>query len=176
MNVVAGMHVVDVMDVMDARGRVFVTEDGVMGIVDLKTTGARPSHGTTAAESLSTETLDGAGGVRVERGPDWLFLAIDRPAVDGGDLAEGICRLVQASMVHRVVLELDRIDAVDERIAEAIGRIGTRVQEDGGIVRICGLSDENLSRLQGVSAAASLPHFGSRAEAVGGHDHRGWIP
>lgn len=170
MNVMAGMKV------MDARGRVFVTEDGVMGIMDPKTAGVQSGRGAAAVESLSTECPDGAGGVRVERGPDWLFLAIDRPAVDGGDLAEGICRLVQASMVHRVVLELDRIDAVDERIAEAIGRIGTRVQEDGGIVRICGLSDENLSRLQGVSAAASLPHFGSRAEAVGGHDHRGWLP
>jgi hypothetical protein len=59
------------------------------------------------------------------------------------------------------------------RLAAAIGLIGERVREDGGLVRICGLSGDNLSRLQAVSAAATVPHFGSRAEAVGGHDHRG---
>lgn len=122
---------------------------------------------------------DGTGGgaptvgIRVERGPDWLFVALDQPAVSRSDLADGVCRLVRASMAHRVVLELDGVDAVDDRLAAAIGLIGERVREDGGLVRICGLSDDNLTRLQAVSAAATVPHFGSRAEAVGGHEHRG---
>jgi len=127
----------------------------------------------TAAVAASTGGGEGIGGIRVERGPDWLFVALDEPAVSRTDLADGVCRLVRASMAHRVVLELDGVAAVDERLAAAIGLIGARVREDGGLVRICGLSGDNLSRLQAVSAAATVPHFGSRAEAVGGHDHRG---
>jgi hypothetical protein len=127
----------------------------------------------TAAVAASTGGGEGTGGIRVERGPDWLFVALDEPAVSRSDLADGVCRLVRASMAHRVVLELDGVAAVDERLAAAIGLIGARVREDGGLVRICGLSGDNLSRLQAVSAAATVPHFGSRAEAVGGHDHRG---
>lgn len=127
----------------------------------------------TAAVAASTGGGEGTGGIRVERGPDWLFVALDEPAVSRSDLADGVCRLVRASMAHRVVLELDRVAAIDERLAAAIGLIGERVREDGGLVRICGLSGDNLSRLQAVSAAATVPHFGSRAEAVGGHDHRG---
>lgn len=127
----------------------------------------------TAAVAASTGGGEGTGGIRVERGPDWLFVALDEPAVSRSDLADGVCRLVRASMAHRVVLELDGVAAVDERLAAAIGLIGERVREDGGLVRICGLSGDNLSRLQAVSAAATVPHFGSRAEAVGGHDHRG---
>jgi hypothetical protein len=127
----------------------------------------------TAAVAASTGGGEGTGGIRVERGPDWLFVALDEPAVSRTDLADGVCRLVRASMAHRVVLELDGVAAVDERLAAAIGLIGARVREDGGLVRICGLSGDNLSRLQAVSAAATVPHFGSRAEAVGGHDHRG---
>lgn len=115
---------------------------------------------------------DEAGAIRVERGPDWLFVGLGQGAARRDDLAEGVCRLVQASMAHRVVLELDEVESMDERLAEAIAAIGTRVRGEGGLVRICGLSDANLSRLQSVSAAALVPHFGSRVEAVGGHDQR----
>lgn len=128
---------------------------------------------STGAVAAGTGGRDAAAGLRVERGPDWLFVALDQPAVSRSDLADGVCRLVRESMAHRVVLELDGVDAVDERLAAAIGLIGERVREDGGLVRICGLSDHNLTRLQAVSAAATVPHFGSRAEAVGGHEHRG---
>jgi hypothetical protein len=132
-----------------------------------------------AMNTLTTVVADGTangestGGIRVERGPDWIFVALDQPTVSRSDLADGVCQLVRTSMAHRVVLELDSVDAVDDRLAAAIGLIGKRVREDGGLVRICGLSDENLTRLQAVSAAATVPHFGSRAEAVGGHAHRG---
>lgn len=119
---------------------------------------------------------DEAVAIRVERGPDWLFVGLGQGAARRDDLAEGVCRLVQASMAHRVVLELDEVESMDERLAEAIAAIGTRVREEGGLVRICGLSDANLSRLQSVSAAALVPHFVSRVEAVGGHDQRVGTP
>ena len=54
----------------------------------------------------------GDGGIRVERGPDWLFVGLGSDAVERGDLADGVCRLVQESMAHRIVLELDRVQAV----------------------------------------------------------------
>lgn len=122
----------------------------------------------TTGPQTTVPPADGSGGFRVERGPDWLFVTLDSPSASRADLAEGVCRIVQESMAHRVVLEFDQVEAVDERLARAIERIGARVRDDGGLVRICGLSGDNLSRLRAVSSATSLPHFGSRAEAVGG--------
>lgn len=121
-----------------------------------------------AQATATTAAGETAAGFRVERGPDWVFVCLDGATASRADLADGICRIVRESMAHRVVLELDGIDAVDERLARAIERIGTRVRDDGGLVRICGLSGDNLTRLRAVSPAALVPHFESRAAAVGG--------
>ena len=67
----------------------------------------------------------------------------------------------------RVVLELDHVDTIDEALGGAIGEIGTRVRDAGGLIRICGLSEPKLSRLRSVVAAASVPHFDTRSDAVG---------
>jgi MFS superfamily sulfate permease-like transporter len=126
------------------------------------------NDGQTTNRQTAAGLRDTGGGFRVERGPDWLFVTLDPPSASRADLADGVCRVVQESMAHRVVLEFDHVEAVDERLARAIERIGARVRDDGGLVRICGLSGDNLSRLRAVSSATLLPHFGTRAEAVGG--------
>jgi hypothetical protein len=67
-----------------------------------------------------------------------------------------------------VVLELDHVENVDEALGGVIGEIGTRVRDAGGLIRICGLSGPRLSRLRSVAAAANVPHFDTRSDAVGG--------
>lgn len=114
-------------------------------------------------------------GVAVERGPEWLFLRIEVPetragAGDRSPLAERLWGMIREHRAHRVVLELDRVCSMDDSLIGAIADVGTRVRDDGGLFRVCGLSEPNLSRLQSVVCEAQLPHFDSRSAAVVGGD------
>jgi len=105
----------------------------------------------------------------VERGPDWLFVRLeDAPAArsDGLKLTEAVWDMIREHHASRVVLELDRVEAVDDQLLDAISEIGTRVRREGGLIRTCGLSQANRDRLEG-AAAGGVPHFGTRSEAVG---------
>jgi MFS superfamily sulfate permease-like transporter len=111
--------------------------------------------------------------VAVERGPDWLFVRIESPVTGGeegpdGHLAERIWATIREHHAHRVVLELDRVQAIDDEIVGAIADIGDRVRDDGGLIRVCGLSQPNLSKLRSSGPAAKVPHFDSRTAAVVG--------
>jgi len=109
-------------------------------------------------------------GVAVERGPDWLFLRLqeDGAAADGEGrpLAERLWGMIRANRAHRVVLELDRVDAIDDILIGAIADVGTRMRGDGGFIRVCGLSEPNLERLRSSGRVNGLPHFESRTAAV----------
>lgn len=107
--------------------------------------------------------------IEVERGPDWLFVRIAGGAVAGqGDLTTCVWETIREHGASRVVLELDHVEAVDEALGGAIGELGTRVRDAGGLIRICGLSQPKLSRLRSVVAASRVPHFDTRSDAVGG--------
>ena len=107
--------------------------------------------------------------LEVERGPDWLFVKVaGKPGGGADDLTTSVWETIREHGASRVILELDRVETVDEALGGVIGELGTRVRDAGGLIRICGLSEPGLSRLRRVAAAASVPHFGSRSDAVGG--------
>lgn len=109
-------------------------------------------------------------GVAVERGPDWLFLRLHEGGEAGedlGPLAERLWAMIRVNRAHRVVLELDDVQAVDDTLIDAIVDVGDRLRDDGGFVRVCGLSAGNLARLQSSGRAEGLTHFDSRSAAVG---------
>lgn len=104
--------------------------------------------------------------LRVERGPDWLFIRLDGEAAGGRSFADAVWGVLRENLTNRVVLELESVEAIDDRLVSEISRLGQRVRADGGLIRICGLSDENLSRLRASPAAPEVPHFKSRTDAV----------
>jgi anti-anti-sigma regulatory factor len=110
-------------------------------------------------------------GVAVERGPDWLFLRLKEGGgvEDGGGrpLAERLWGMIRVNRAHRVVLELEHVPAVDDTLIDAIVDVGARLRDDGGFVRVCGLSPANLERLRSSGRADGLTHFDSRTAAVG---------
>lgn len=122
----------------------------------------------TTTPASPAATVPGAWDLAVERGPDWLFVRLkNAPAArsDGPKLTEAVWDMIREHHASRVVLELDRVAAVDDQLIDAIGEIGTRVRREGGLIRTCGLSPANRDRLQG--AAGGVPHFDTRSEAVG---------
>lgn len=110
-------------------------------------------------------------GVAVERGPDWLFLRLTEGGgvEEGGGrpLAERLWGMIRANRAHRVVLELEHVQAVDDTLIDAIVDVGARLRDAGGFVRVCGLSAGNLERLRSSGRADGLTHFDSRSAAVG---------
>lgn len=117
---------------------------------------------------------DGHWNVALERGPDWLFVRLDVPereAADDDTLSTRICAAVRAHHARRVVLELERVERLDEPLIGTIAAVGRLVRERGGLIRVCGLSGPNLARLRSSPAAGDVPHFASRAAAVVGDRH-----
>lgn len=111
-------------------------------------------------------------GMRVERGPDWLFVRLEAATPETvpaarADLAESIWAMLQEYRAHRLVLELDGVEAVDDRLVDVITKLGGRLREDGGLLRVCGLSQPNATRLRSCRGVADVPLFGSRSDAIG---------
>jgi len=107
--------------------------------------------------------------VAVERGPDWLFLRLESgtPGAGDGSLTDRLLGTIRANRAHRVVLELERVESIDATLLDAIATVGTQVRGDGGMIRVCGLSENTLRQLRKSPAGRELPHFESRSAAVG---------
>jgi hypothetical protein len=114
--------------------------------------------------SAARQGYPGRSDVQVERGPGWLFVQIG-DANNG--LAESVWETIREHGASRVVLELDRVERVNEALGDVIAELDARIREAGGLIRICGLSPTELSRLRRVEAASGVPHFDDRFEAVG---------
>jgi anti-anti-sigma regulatory factor len=109
--------------------------------------------------------------MRLERGPDWLFVRLDgggrRPsATTEPALADGIWEALQENHAHRVLLELDQVTTIDDDLVATITSLASRIRSAGGMMRLCGLSAVDLKTLR-ARGGAQVAHFDSRAEAVG---------
>jgi len=85
----------------------------------------------------------------------------------GGDLVDSIWDMLQSHHANRLVLELDCVDTLDDSLLADISRLGTKVQAEGGMIRVCGLSEPNLMKLRACPEAEHVPYFANREEAVG---------
>lgn len=108
--------------------------------------------------------------LRVERGPDWLFVRLDgdpsKERHSRGSLSDTVWRMLRESLAHRLVLELESVESVDQQLLDEISRLGRRVRAEGGVIRLCGLSDDNLARLRSSPVSEQVPHFRCRTDAV----------
>lgn len=107
----------------------------------------------------------------VDRGPDWIFVRLHALEDDGGDtadLAEIIWSLMRQHFTNRIVLELDGICCMRSSLIGQIVLLQTRVHNDGGLLRICGLSENNQQVLRVSQLDSRIPSYPNRADAVMG--------
>jgi hypothetical protein len=125
---------------------------------------------STTAAAVETDANQGADWeLTAERGPGWLFVRLaagGSAAVPSADLSRSIWDMISEHHAHRVVLEFQGVDGLDDSLLETIGDIGSRMRDSGGLVRVCGLSNSALPR-HSDGLAAGVPCFRSRTEAVG---------
>ncbi len=114
-------------------------------------------------------TLAPGWELQVERGPDWLFVRIYNPEPENSeipDLANSIWTLMHQHLTHRVVLELDGIGLLRSELIGELLRLHRRICQQGGLMRLCGLSAENRRILETCGLAGRLPIYECRRDAV----------
>lgn len=112
--------------------------------------------------------------VDVDRGPDWLFvrLNVEDESQKQPELAESLWALLQCHLTYRVVVELDRLPQLSSFLLGQLVLLSKRVQADGGLMRLSGVSRAGQDSLRAARLERVLPSFADRETAVMGHRPR----
>ncbi|HEX4129936.1 MAG TPA: STAS domain-containing protein [Pirellulales bacterium] len=105
----------------------------------------------------------------VERGPDWLFVKLhcaQENVWDSPPLASNIWRLLEQHFTYRLVLECDELAVLHSTIIAELVMLQKRVMAHGGVMRLCGLSEDNRDVLARCRLTTRFPNNFDRAEAV----------
>jgi hypothetical protein len=109
--------------------------------------------------------------LETERGPDWLIVKVKHPTKDGvasGPLVDVLWSLLEQHFTHRLVLELDEIDCLDDLLIEQFIELHDRIEEQGGVMRLCGLSAENRHALRARALSGAFVPYVDREDALSG--------
>lgn len=109
--------------------------------------------------------------LKVDRGPDWLFVRLEHPlsnAQQEPPLAERIWDLLRQHFVNRLVLELDEVERLESHLVGQLVLLHKRIHTHGGKMRVCGLSPGNQRVLEISRLAERFPNFADREAAVAG--------
>jgi anti-anti-sigma factor len=116
--------------------------------------------------------------IDLERGPDWQFIRLRPPQASARDrrrggevrefpLADKIFEKLEQSFCYRVVLELDDVRLKSWMLGELV-RLQKRIDEHGGMLRICGISPQGEEALNACGLADRFPAYPCRHDAVMG--------
>ncbi len=106
--------------------------------------------------------------ITVERGPSCLVIRL-KPGNEletPDDLAETIWQILEQHFVFRVILELDEVRLVDSRLLGQLLKLVRRIQNRGGLLRLCGLSPFNRQVVALNGLDKILPAYGDRHQAI----------
>lgn len=107
----------------------------------------------------------------VQRGPGWLFVKIAAPASNPAalpPLAEELQALLQRHSVYRLILELDQLDLLNSYLLGQLVVLYRFVNQHNGMLRLCGLSNNNQRVLRVHQLQCHLPHYPNRTDALMG--------
>jgi len=105
----------------------------------------------------------------VERGPGWLIvrpIPNDPSAAQSFDLAQAVWSLLQQQFTYRLVLEMDRVEQLCEPLVEEIVLLQKWIDQQGGVLRVCGLNPACQRALQETQLRSRLGDYRTRAEAI----------
>ena len=113
--------------------------------------------------------LNSGWKTEVERGPDWLFVKLlvsPGAQTAKASLAETLWRLMEQHLLRRVILELDEQLVLRSAVVNELVQLNSRIRENGGLLRLCGLSDANEQVLKIVRLDAQFPRYANREDAL----------
>ena len=109
----------------------------------------------------------------VQRGPGWLLVKPSKPDLDLSDhypLADRLWSLMERHFVYRVLVELDDIQLLNSHLIAQLLLLHRRTRDHEGVMRLCGLSQQNRFVLQTHGLLDRFPTYESVKEAVHGGD------
>ncbi len=105
----------------------------------------------------------------IERGPDCLVVRlISAQTQDPANLADVIWRRMQQHFTYRVVIELGGLEVLPAELIEELTVLADRVEQQGGMLRLCGIPEKNREALRCCAESGKLPHYATRNEAIVG--------
>ena len=111
----------------------------------------------------------------VDRGPDWLFIRLQGQEpfeTEGIELSTRLWQVLEQEFSLRLVIELDEIRLLRSHMIGELVRLHKRLQSQGGMLRLSGLSDSNYQALCGCRLGDRFPQFRTREDAVMGYRPR----
>lgn len=106
-----------------------------------------------------------------DRGPDWLFvrLRVDSDSYyTSPNIADRVWSILQQHFVYRIVLEMDDVEVLSSHVIGQLVMLQKRVLQNGGALRLCGLSPSCREVLRLCRLITVLPAYESRSDAVMG--------
>jgi len=108
----------------------------------------------------------------IERGPNWLFVRLRSPVQEASGteppLADRLWSLLQRHLISRLVLELDKMEVLDDGLIHELIDLNQRLSTNGGVMRLSGLSSVNEKLLRSRGVNGRLPSYRNRHDAVFG--------
>lgn len=105
----------------------------------------------------------------LEYGPNWLFIKLHGPygeTADASGIADSIVLMMQQDLVDRIVLELDELLDMPSDFVHELFELRERIERDGGLLRLCGLRDDDWDELDSRDFTRRFVPFRTREEAV----------
>ncbi|OHB75005.1 MAG: hypothetical protein A2W31_18525 [Planctomycetes bacterium RBG_16_64_10] len=84
-------------------------------------------------------------------------------------VADEIWSILSKHFVYRLVLEMQDVDRLPIPLIEQLVMLKERIQEHGGMLRLCGLSDTCQKAIHAYRLPDGLPFYQDRTDAVVGH-------
>ncbi len=109
--------------------------------------------------------------LKVDRGPDWLWVKVCHPDPDCSDtppVAEQLWSLLERHFIYRLVLELDDVDLLNSYLLGQLVLLQRRIRERDGLLRLTGLSPHNQQVLRTHGLGGRFPVYADLTEAVMG--------
>jgi anti-anti-sigma factor len=110
----------------------------------------------------------------VQRGPDWLLVRVKNFELSEHELpnlADRIWALLERHFTYRLVLELDRVPVLSGFLIGQLVELCRRIEEHDGVMRVCGLSEDNREVLRACHLNERLLPSEDREEAIMGRPH-----
>ena len=121
---------------------------------------------------MTMSALQTGWTMEVDRGPDWLFVRLHPTAAtmeEGAELAASLWALLEQHFTYRLVLELDQLPILPSYLIGQFALLHKRIHTHGGLLRLCGLSKENLQVLHRCRLDGLFCHYQDREAAVMGN-------
>jgi anti-anti-sigma factor len=110
--------------------------------------------------------------MEVDRGPGWVFVRLEGDEGNGwqgGGLAAALWNVMQQHLTNRLILEMDHVAMLRSSLLGELVMLHKRIHNNGGLLRLSGLSDSNRKVLQCSRLEDVLPVFACREAAVMGY-------